>query len=98
MTEAMYHHYEYLVKLSNPDAEDRLSAAKAKTFTRGIARLNSTSDDDGVMLQDCVERGTWTDVPWSESPNFYFPSGGHSNSSPEGELDARGRRLDSSFR
>ena len=63
MAEAIDRHYEYLAKLPNPVAEDRLSAAKAKTFTRDIARLNTTSDDDGVMLQDCVERDTWTDVP-----------------------------------
>ena len=92
MAEAMDRHYEYLAKLSNsPAAEDRLNAAKAKTFTRDIARLNITSDDDGVMLQDCVERGTWTDVPWSESPNFYLPSGGHSNSSPSGIKPSRPR-------
>ena len=58
MVEAMDRYYEYLAKLSNPAAEDRLNAAKAKTFTRDIVRLNITSDDDGVMLQDCVERGT----------------------------------------
>jgi hypothetical protein len=92
MVEAMDRHYEYLAKLSNnPAAEDRLNAAKAKTFTRDIARLNITSDDDGVMLHDCVERGTWTDVPWSESPNFYLPSGGHSNSSPSGIKPSRPR-------
>ena len=91
MVEAMDRHYEYLAKLSNPAAEDRLNAAKAKTFTRDIARLNITSDDDGVMLQDCVERGTWAEVPWSESPNFYLPSGGHSNSSPSGIKPSRPR-------
>ena len=62
--ESMDRHYEYLAALSNsPAAEDRLNAAKTKTFTRDIARLDTTSDDDGVMLQDCVERGTWADVP-----------------------------------
>ena len=85
MVEAMDRHYEYLAKLSNPAAADRLNEAKAKTFTRDIARLNITSDEDGVMLQDCVERGTWAEVPWSESPNFYLPSGGHSNFSWRGD-------------
>ena len=92
MVEAMDRHYEYLAKLSNPVAADRLNEAKAKTFTRDIARLNITSDEDGVMLQDCVERGTWAEVPWSESPNFYLPSGGHSNSSPSGSLLALGHQ------
>ena len=91
MVEAMDRHYEYLAKLSNPVAADRLNEAKAKTFTRDIARLNITSDEDGVMLQDCVERGTWAEVPWSESPNFYLPSGGHSNSSPSGIQPSRPR-------
>ena len=74
MVEAMDRHYEYISKLANPAAADRLNEAKAKTFTRDIARLNITSDEDGVMLQDCVERGTWAEVPWSESPNFYLPA------------------------
>ena len=84
MVEAIDRHYEYLAKLSNNAAEERLNTAKAKTFSREIARLNITSDDDGVILQDCVERGTWSDVPWSESQIFYLPSGGHINFSPSG--------------
>ena len=91
MVEAMGRHYDYILKLTNSAAVDRLNEAKAKTFTREIARLNITDDDDGAMLQDCVERGTWTEVPWGESPNFYLPSGGHSNSSPSGIKPSRPR-------
>ena len=74
MVEALDRHYEYLAKLSNLAAADRLNEAKAKSCTRDIARLNITSDDDGAMLQDCVERGTWAEVPWGESPSFYLLS------------------------
>lgn len=67
LIEAIERHYEYLGKVPNASTRDTLNASKVKNFTRDIGHLMITSDDDGIMLQNCVECGTWTEVPRSDT-------------------------------